>query len=441
MKNKLLTYAGFMAVMIALGSNDSLKGIFATIFQDHFRLSGMQLALIVTVSYAGNMLFLLAGGMMADRWGRKKTMLAAIVIWLASLLLFIVTDQYTALLIGMFFSMGASTLINMSINIVTPSMFAAMPAFAVNSLFFVQGIGTSGSQSLIGRFAGDIAAWKLTNLVLLAIGAAALLVLVWVKLPEGAGTGKADLAAAQPDAGGGRKDGETGGNKGNDAVAPGTGASVSGAGAAPAGFFRQPAPSFSSYWRSANFWFYVFIFGFYFVAEHGVMNWLVPYATSQLNMDMGKASTYLAVFYGGMTAGRLLLSPLVDRLGLMRSIRWFGAAAAALYIIGVLSGGGALILLSISGFLLSVIYPTLVMSIQSFWPNPGVSTVTGLIISVASLFDILFNLLFGRLIDTIGYQSSFLILPASMALFCGLFWLFAARVKRPHTRLSGKRVA
>lgn len=406
MKNKILTYAGFMAVMIALGSNDSLKGIFATIFQEHFRLSGMQLALIVTVSYAGNMLFLLAGGMMADRWGRKKTMLAAVVIWLLSLLLFIVTDQYTALLIGMFFSMGASTLINMSINIVTPAMFAAMPAFAVNSLFFVQGIGTSGSQSLIGRFAGDIAAWKLTNLVLLAIGAAALLVLVWAKLPEGVGMGTADLAAVQPDAA-----------------------------------RERAAPSFSSYWRSANFWFYVFIFGFYFVAEHGVMNWLVPYATSQLNMDMGKASTYLAVFYGGMTAGRLLLSPLVDRLGLMRSIRWFGAAAAALYIVGVLSGGGALILLSISGFLLSVIYPTLVMSIQSIWPNPGVSTVTGLIISVASLFDILFNLLFGRLIDTIGYQTSFLILPASMALFCCLFWLFAARVQRPCTRLSGKRVA
>ncbi len=406
MKNKIWTYAGFMAVMIALGSNDSLKGIFATIFQEHFRLSGMQLALIVTVSYAGNMLFLLAGGMMADRWGRKKTMLAAIVIWLLSLLLFIVTDQYTALLIGMFFSMGASTLINMSINIVTPAMFAAMPAFAVNSLFFVQGIGTSGSQSLIGRFAGDIAAWKLTNLVLLAMGAVALLVLLWAKLPEGSGARKADFAAAQADAGG-----------------------------------ERAAPSFSSYWRSANFWFYVFIFGFYFIAEHGVMNWLVPYATSQLNMDMGKASTYLAVFYGGMTAGRLLLSPLVDRLGLMRSIRWFGAAAAALYILGVLSGGDALVLLSISGFLLSVIYPTLVMSIQSFWPNPGVSTVTGLIISVASLFDIMFNLLFGRLIDTIGYQTSFLILPASMALFCGLFWLFAARTKRPYARLSGKKMA
>lgn len=400
MKNKVLTYAGFMAVMIALGSNDSLKGIFATIFQDHFRISGMQLALIVTVSYAGNMLFLLAGGMMADRWGRKKTMLAAIVIWLLSLLLFIVTDQYSALLIGMFFSMGASTLINMSINIVTPAMFAAMPAFAVNSLFFVQGIGTSGSQSLIGRVAGDITAWKLTNLVLLAVGTAALLVLVWAKLPETGGHGK----PVKPEN-------------------------------------RTAAPSFSSYWRSTDFWFYVFIFGFYFIAEHGVLNWLVPYATSHLNMDLGKASTYLAVFYGGMTAGRLLLSPLVDRLGLMRSIRWFGAAAAVLYILGALLGGGALVLLSISGFLLSIIYPTLVMSIQTIWPNPGVSTVTGLIISVASLFDILFNLLFGRLIDTIGYQTSFLILPGSMALFCGLFWLFTARNKRPHAVPPGKSAA
>lgn len=383
MKNRLLTYAGFMAIMIALGSNDSLKGIFATIFQEHFQLSGMQLALIVTASYAGNMLFLLVGGMMADRWGRKATMIAAILVWLASLLLFIATDQYAVLLIGMFFSMGASTLISMSINIVTPAMFMAMPAFAVNSLFFVQGIGTSGSQSVIGSLAKDMTAWRITNLVLMAVGIVALLVLVWAKLPET--EGKSEVRTQRED--------------------------------------RAPL---SSYWRRPDFWFYVLIFGFYFIAEHGVLNWLVPYATNQLEMDMGKASIYLAIFFGGMTAGRLLLSPLVDKLGVMRSIRLFGAAASVLYIIGALLGGKALILLSLSGFLLSIIYPTLVMSIQKFWPASGISTVTGMIISVASLFDILFNLLFGRLIDTVGYQASFMILPASIAVFCSLFWVFAA---------------
>lgn len=401
MKNKVLTYAGFMAIMIALGSNDALKGIFAPIFQDHFRLSGMQLALIVTVSYAGNMLFLLAGGVLADRWGRKATMITAIVVWLTSLLLFITTDHYPLLLVGMFFSMGASTLISMSINVVTPAIFVAMPAFAVNSLFFIQGIGLSGSQSIIGGLATDISAWKMTNMVLFAAGIVAILVLVWVKLPEN------KAAKSGPNS----RAGNLGGSHAEDS----------------SDSEAAVRPAFSSYFRRTEFWAFVLIFGFYFIAEHGVLNWLVPYATNELDMGMDKASRYLAIFFGGMTAGRLLLSPLVDKLGVMRSIRLFGAASGVLYITGVLVGGQALILLSISGLLMSIIYPTLVMSIQQFWRGPGISTVTGMIISVASLFDILFNLLFGRMIDTIGYQVSFLILPASMAAFCVLFWLFAFR--------------
>lgn len=169
----------------------------------------------------------------------------------------------------------------------------------------------------------------------------------------------------------------------------------------------------------------VFVFGFYFIAEHGVMNWLVAYATAGLGMEQAKASNYLAVFFGGVMLGRLVLSPLVDRLGILKSMGVFGSLSAVLYIAGVVGGAAAMPLWAASGFFLSILYPTLVMSIRLFFPHGQVAGAAGTIISVASLFDILFNVGFGRLVDTLGYGVSIYVLPLAMAAFIITFLAFS----------------
>ena len=180
MKHTRLTFAAFVVLMVGLGSSDSLRGIFSPVFSSHFALSATQLGLIVTVSYIGNLVFLLVGGNVIERFEKKKALLALTGIWMAALAVFAFTDNYYLLLAGMFCAMGASTLLNTTLNLVTPLLFASSPAFFVNLLFFTQGIGTSGSQSLLGRYATDIGFWHKTNLVLLALGAAAVLLLAFI---------------------------------------------------------------------------------------------------------------------------------------------------------------------------------------------------------------------------------------------------------------------
>ena len=53
----------------------------------------------------------------------------------------------------------------------------------------------------------------------------------------------------------------------------------------------------------------VVIFGVYFIAEHGMLNWFVIYGTNALGLEQGKAANYMALFFGGMTVGRLVFSP------------------------------------------------------------------------------------------------------------------------------------
>ncbi len=372
MKNRkyFISFAAFLLLMVGLGANDAMRGIFSTIFAEHFALNTAQVSQIVTVSYVGNLVFLAVGGFGVDILGRRRAMLFYTLLWSAAMLLFAVTDSYRLLLLGMFFAMGTSTLLNTNMNIITTGMFAASPGFFVNFLFFIQGIGTSGSQSLIGNWAKDFESWHCVTRGLLLIGAAAVILFLLFPIP------KSSEDAAEGE--------------------------------------EEERISLRAVMEGKAFLPLVLIFGFYFIAEHGIMNWLVSYASNELQVPMGTAANYTAVFFGGIMAGRLVLSRLVDKLGIYRCLRIFTTCAAVLYTAGVLLGISGLWLLAISGLPFSILYPTLVMLIPRFWPKQVASSASGLVLSVASLADILFNAIFGSLVDAIGYRIAFFIMPVSM---------------------------
>ena len=348
--NRRIALIGFAILMVGLGISDSLRGIFSGIFQTHFALTAKGLSTIIAVSYAGNLCFLLAGGRIMDKIDRKKAFLGFLAVWMCAMLVFLLTDNYYALLVGMFLAMGASTLLNTSITLITPFIFATSPAMIVNVLFFTQGIGTSGGQSLIGNLADDFGGWKAVTGVLFAIGVLAFLIILKLQIPDSGEVKKAEKDQQ------GRK------MKGN------------------------------------YLWIVmVVIFGVYFIAEHGMLNWFVIYGTNALGLE------------------------LVDRLKVFPSIALFSVISAVLYAAGIFSG--ALWMLSLAGLFCSIIYPTLVMAIGRLYDPSQVSTMSGLIISVASLFDIGFNYIYGDIAEKTGYGRSFLIMPAAMILFTLLFVL------------------
>lgn len=252
----------------------------------------------------------------------------------------------------------------------------------MNFLFFIQGIGTSGSQSIIGNWAADISSWHTVAWGLLAIGAVAMVLFVLFPMPEVQEQKTGDKASPKE---------------------------------------IMACPAFLPL---------VLIIGLYFIAEHGIMNWLVSYATNALEVPMGQAANYTAVFFGCVMVGRLVLSSLVDKLGIYRCLRLFATSSAVLYTVGVLLGAPGLWLLAVSGLLFSILYPTLVMLIPRFWPSHAASSASGLVLSVASLADILFNAVFGSLVDAVGYRTSFLIMPACMVGCTALLWGFFAKAKK-----------
>lgn len=372
---KAVPFLCFAVLMFGLGSSDSLRGIFAPVFQNRYALSDTQLSLIVTISYVGNLLFLSLGGKLLDTFGRKTVVLSVTAIWVLSMLLNVVSDSYICILISMFFALGASTLLNTTVNILTPVVFSGYAGLMVNIFFFIQGIGTSGSQFVLGRYGLSYPGFKGVSFLLLLIGAAAGFLLILIPL-------------------GGEKQPEHLQSKG-----------------------KTEAPVTQANPNPAVFILLCTMIGFYFIGEHGIMNWLFSYCIQAFQLPSGKASVYLSLFWGGMTAGRLIFAPVVQRQGTVKSIRIFGTVGTLLFCAGILIGENGILLLSISGLAISVLYPTMVLLIQQIYPAGVVATRTGAIISVATVADIVFNLFFGVITGAIGYRLSFMILPACMVGF------------------------
>lgn len=398
---QVLAALNFMILMAALGASDSLRGIFAPAFQEHFSLNASSLSLIIVVSYIGNLIFLCFGGQILDAYPKKKVTLSVIALWMGALILYLTTDHFILLLVGMFFSMGASTLLNTTVNILTPALFVTAPGMMVNIFFFVQGIGTSGSQNLAGRAAGSYQAFRMVNLILLVMGIISFLLLLKVEVPDD----REKTGSKTKKNGREKKDGKAKTSGGENKV------------------------PWTDIMKADGFWMLVLIFGLYFVAEHGILNWLVSYGTESLGLTSAKAAFYLSLFFGGMTVGRLVFAPAVSRFGAFKSILFFGGAGTLLFTAGILSGTGGLWMLSLSGLAMSILYPTLVFMINYIFPANMLGGALGMVISVATLFDIGFNFLFGRLIDRIGFSVSFLIIPACMVGFYISYLVFYRRYK------------
>ena len=78
--------------------------------------------------------------------------------------------------------------------------------------------------------------------------------------------------------------------------------------------------------------------GCYFIGEHGIMNWLMSYCISAFSMEASSASASLSLFWGGMTAGRLMFAPVVQKMGAVKSMKLFGGIGTVMFCAGCILG-------------------------------------------------------------------------------------------------------
>ncbi len=376
-KNKPAAFLFCGLIMLITAASDALRGVFLPELGNAFTLSETQSSMIIMISYVGNLLFLSVGGRLSDRLPKKRFLAGVLLIWCSALAVYVFTESYGVLLVTMIFSMGCSTLISTTVNLITPLLFTS-PAMLVSIFNFVQGIGITASQNIGGRFADRLGSWHIANAIILGIALICSVLLFVLKLPR------------------------------QDTDPPET--TVTGGSMTDMVF--RPASLLL-----------ILICGFYFIAEHGLMNWLTSYGSKHLGYTVQEAAFYLSLFFGGITVGRLIFAPLIDRVGIFRSLLIWSSAGAGLYILGMALGRGGMLLIGASGLGFSIIYPMLVMLIGKYFPPSETGTATGMILSIATLFDIGFNAFFGSLVESVGYAKAMIVLPFSAGAFAVLLFV------------------
>ena len=370
-------------MMVLLGVSDALRGVFLPVMRETFSLTQAQGSAVIMVSYIGNLLFLTVGGALIGKWRRKHFLCFMMLLWAAALTAYALTRNVFVIYGGMLLSMGASTMLSTTVNVTTPLLFAS-PALLVNVFNFAQGIGISSAQNLGGRVSDRFSAWQCANLLLLCGGAAMLLLLILcIRIPEEE-SGSAPVHPLKT-------------------------------------VFSHPAAKYL-----------LLLFGCYCVAEHGLQNWLVTYGSEYLGYTREQSARFLSYFFIGITVGRLIFAPLVQRLGIMKSLLWFMTAAGILYIGGLLLGRGGIALVCGSGLAFSILFPTMILLTGSYYPQAYKGAATSWITGLANLFDIAFNAGFGSLVQTAGFGRAILVLPGSMLLCCICLYLLRFRVKQPN---------
>ena len=366
MRNKGL-YIVSAILMVILGVSDALRGIFTPLFTSVFGFSMSQVGFIVSASYLGNLICLLFGGMILDRMGRRRAMSLFIIALAISELLLLLGHSYAILLIGFFLALGISTLLNTTINLISDSFSTTKSLMLLNALFFLQGIGTSGSQLILSAYSSSVSVWNGT-LIAMAVLLVPLAVIVMRLKDEGSGK-----------------------KEGTETIQTGA--------------------------QKTEFGMIALIaltLGLYLIAEHGITNYIIMYGTEYAGVTAAAAGIALSLYSAGIMVGRLVLGTVVDRIGAEKML--FISLAAATIISVITFSLSVLPLLLLVGLAISLVYPTTVSLVRKHAPAALGARATTAAVSAASILDVIFNAVFGRAIDTFGYGSSMPVLCVALAI-------------------------
>jgi len=132
--------------------------------------------------------------------------------------------------------------------------------------------------------------------------------------------------------------------------------------------------------------------------ELSVGGWLVNFMEKAYHLDEGSAALVLTAFFICFTAARLVLGPVTDRIGLVKSLLIFTAFSGTAIVAGVLLGKPGIALLVAAGFGIAPIYPT-VMAVMVKLFGGMIETAMTVTLTVMGISIVVANFLLGAVID------------------------------------------
>lgn len=385
-KNNLKILFFIIFTMILLAISDNIKGALVPLFKETFSIDNAKIGYVFTFGSIGYISFTYIGGILCEKIGQKKTYGLGIIFCILSSFLFYKTYEYKMLLFCMFLLNVGIGLISISINTLVPIIAIGFQALAMNLTHFSYGLGSALTQISTGSLLSEGFNWRSIYAFIGILFVISFLIFIFIKIPQN------NIKL------------EDNKNKGLFNVL-----------------------------KNKYFYFYALGLGFYVFAEVGTSNWLVNFSQSSYHFDYKKSTMYMSLFFMLLTLGRLIGGFIVEKIGYLKSVIISLSMAFLLYMAGLVIGSKAIILICLSGLFFSIAFPTIVATIRNVFKVNAVY-ISGVIITSASIINMILNNLMGYLSDIIGTEKAFYIIPISLILSITFLVLIYKNIKNFSSR-------
>ncbi|MCC8109773.1 MAG: MFS transporter [Planctomycetes bacterium] len=171
-------------------------------------------------------------------------------------------------------------------------------------------------------------------------------------------------------------------------------------------------------------WVYVLNFS-YVAAEVCIATWLVEYLRVMRDMPIDSGSTWLAVYFGGIMAGRFVGGFFVDRVGYIKSIAIAIVMCIVCIVTGIVGPGHLVFSLAATGLFLSIILPT-ATALVSTMGLKNMGAILGLFFFFVGLGGMAGPWIAGVVNDWLGLRAGM----ATAAAFCVVMLVSLVRIKQ-----------
>jgi fucose permease len=163
-------------------------------------------------------------------------------------------------------------------------------------------------------------------------------------------------------------------------------------------------------------WYVVAVLGLGVTAELAFGGWLVNFLEKAYGWQNVRASTLLSAFFLCFMLARLLLGPVTDKLGFIKSIAWFSGFSGVCTVAALLLGEPAAFLFALAGAGIAMVYPTMMAFLARRYSGDSDSAIT-FTVTMIGVIGIVGNLAIGAVTDLSGYHAGVGVIGAC-ALLC-----------------------
>lgn len=378
--NKIFLIFTLFYLYFTMAVFESSRGNFIPFFIEEFKINNTAISLILSLNTLGNIIGSYLAGEFCEKYGHKTVYIIGSVTSAIGVLIAPFTQNIFMLgLFNFIFGIGRS-FISIGVDSMIPVLSVGFESILMNITHFMYGIGSFAGQSAYGKLLSQGMPWRTIYLNLGIFFIVSVILTLMVKTPGMQVTSEISFK---------RKE-----------------------------LYKNPL-----------IYMFVIALTFGLIAEAVINTWFISYMRSSYSLTPADAAKYASIFFLTFALGRFFGGFILNRLGNSRGLKLFLFFAAMCILTGLWLKQAGLILIAVSGFFVSITFPTMMVIISSAFRKNS-SFAIGLIVTISNiLYVVIFNIT-GALNDLFGTYAAFYAAPASMICCLLMLMIISEKLKK-----------